>query len=159
MQFGPDGKVQKTELTIEAPQSDAPGLRGRVKKKKMAEMKDWAGDLSQLCKDYIVPSPTLLQTFFANVLIAQAPGGWQQLYAQNIIVPGDKLTYEIDPKSQAINRLLFHTILDGDPVDGTIQMATVPGGGPTYGATTQVSAPAKKISVVITNSDYVRQQQ
>jgi hypothetical protein len=157
MRFGSDGTVEKTALTPPAPPDNTPGLRGRIKKKKIEEFKEWAGDLVDLCKGYLIPSPALLQSFFANVLTTPAPGGFVQLYAEGVISPGDKLTYEIDPKTQAINRVLFHATLDGDPIDGTVKFANVPGGGPSYAATTTVNAPAKKLTATIENFQYVRQ--
>ena len=157
MRFGPDGKIEKTVLTPPAPPDQTPGLRGRIKKKKIAEFKEWAGDLVELCKNYLTPSPALLQSFFANVLTAPAPGGFVQLYADGVISPGDRLTYEIDPKTQALHRVLFHATLEDDPIDGTVQFANVPGGGPSYASMTIVNAPAKKLTARIENLHYVRQ--
>ncbi|HXI28447.1 MAG TPA: hypothetical protein VNG89_08490 [Vicinamibacterales bacterium] len=157
MRFGPDGKIEKTVLTPPAPPDQTPGLRGRIKKKKIAEFKEWAGDLVELCKNYLTPSPALLQSFFAKVLTAPAPGGFVQLYADGVISPGDRLTYEIDPKTQALHRVLFHATLEDDPIDGTVQFANVPGGGPSYASMTIVNAPAKKLTARIENLHYVRQ--
>jgi hypothetical protein len=95
----------------------------------------------------------LLQAFFAKVLTAPAPGGFVQLYADGVISPGDKLVYEIDPKTQALNRVLFHATLDGDPIDATVELANVPGGGPNYAARTTVTAPAKKLTEKIEDVD------
>jgi len=156
MRFGPDGKIEKTVLTPPAPPDQTPGLRGRIKKKKIAEFKEWAGDLVELCKNYLTPSPALLQSFFAKVLTAPAPGGFVQLYADGVISPGDRLTYEIDPKTQALHRVLFHATLEDDPIDGTVQFANVPGGGPSYASMTIVNAPAKKLTATIENFEYVK---
>jgi hypothetical protein len=156
MRFDTDGKPEKTALTPDAPQEPTRGLKGRIKAKKVAEIKEWAGDLAELCKGYLAPSPALLQSFFAKVLTAPAPGGFVQLYAEGVIAPGDKLVYEIDPKTQALNRVLFHATLDGDPIDGTVEFANVPGGGPSYAARTTVNAPAKNLTAKIENFQYVR---
>jgi hypothetical protein len=43
-----------------------------------------------------------------------------------VISAGDKL---VDPKTQALNRVLFHATLDGDPIDTTVEFATVPPAG------------------------------
>ena len=75
MRFGSDGKVEKTALTPPPPPDDTHGLKGRIKKKKIAEFKEWAGDLVDLCKGYLVPSPVLLQAFVERVLTTAAPGG------------------------------------------------------------------------------------
>lgn len=157
MRFDANGVPQKTLLNPAPPVEPTRGLKGKIKEKKIAEFKEWAGDLVDLSKGYLIPSPALLQAFFARVLTAPAPGGFVQLYAEGVIAPGDKLVYEIDPKTQAINRVLFHATLDGDPIDGTVQFASVPGGGPSYAATTMVNAPAKELTAKIENFEYVRQ--
>jgi hypothetical protein len=65
---------------------------------------------------------------------------------------------QVDTKTQALNRVLFHASLDGDPIDGTVEFANVPGGGgPSYAARTTVTAPAKKLTATIENFSYVRQ--
>jgi hypothetical protein len=156
MRFGPDGTSEKTELTPPPAPDETPGLKGRIKRKKIAEFKEWAGDLVELCKGYLTPSPALLQSFFSKVMTTPAPGGFVQLYAEGVISPGDKLTYEIDPKTQAINRVLFHATLDNDPIDGVVTFASVPGGGPSHAAMTTVSAPKKQLIAKIENFDYVR---
>ena len=130
MRFDPDGVVQKTALNPAPPEEPTRGLKGRIKEKKVAEFKEWAGDLVDLCKGYLVPSPALLQSFFAKVLTAPAPGGFVQLYAEGVISPGDKLVYQVDPKTKALNRVLFHATLEGDPIDGTVEFANVPGAAP-----------------------------
>ena len=84
-------------------------------------------------------------------MTTSAPGGFVQLYAEDVIAPGDKLVYQIHPKTQALHRILFHATLEGDPVDGTVEMANVPGGGPSYAARTTVSVPAKKITAKLEN--------
>jgi hypothetical protein len=157
MRFGDDGTIEKTELTPPAPPNETPGLKGRIIRRKTEEFKEWAGELADLCKDYLTPSPTLLQSFFAKVMTTQVPGGFVQLYADGVISPGDKLTYEIDPNTKAINRVLFHATLEGDPIDGVVNFANVPGGGPSYASLTTVNAPKKNLVAKIENFSYVRQ--
>ena len=81
MRFDASGVIQKTPLNPAPPAAADRGLKGKIKEKKIAEFKEWAGDLVDLCKGYLVPSPALLQAFFAKVLTAPAPGGFVQLYA------------------------------------------------------------------------------
>ncbi len=156
MRFGADGTIEKTEMTPPAPRDDTPGLKGRIKRKKIAEFKEWGGELVDMCKGYLAPSPALLQSFFSKVMTTPAPGGFVQLYADGVISAGDKLTYEIEPKTQAVNRVLFHATLEGDPIDGVVNFASVSGGGPSYAAMTTVSAPKKQLTARIENFDYAR---
>lgn len=161
MRFDLDGKVEKTSLTPAAPppppaQGRGGRLKEKIKDKKIAEMKEWAGDLADLTKAYITPSPAMLQTFFGKAASAQTPDGLVQLYAEGVLAPGDKVVYEIDPKTQALKRYLFHTSLDKDPVDGQVEFARLPD-GPNYAARTTVNVPAKQITATIENYDYVKQ--
>jgi hypothetical protein len=96
MRFDRDGVVQKTALNPARPAQPTSGL----KEKKVADFKEWAGDLVELCKGYLIPSPALLQAF-AKVLTAPAPGGFVQLYAEGVISPGDKLVYEVASANSA----------------------------------------------------------
>jgi hypothetical protein len=81
MRFDMDGKIEKTELTAEAPpEGRERGLKGRVKEKK----------------------------------------------------------------------------LDGDPVDGQVQFASL-SGGPNYAAKTTLNVPAKQVSALIENFNYSQQ--
>ena len=45
MRVDPDGVVQKTALNAAPPAQPTRGLKGRIKEKKVAEFKEWAGDL------------------------------------------------------------------------------------------------------------------
>lgn len=158
MRYDRDGKLQKTELTAAAPPPPKQrGLRGRMLKRKVAEAKEYAADLAELCKGYLAPSAEVLQAFFARATTAQTPGGTLQLSADGVISPGDRLTYEIDAQTHALRRIAFHATLDGDPVDGSVEMSSVPGGGPNYAARTIVKAPGKNLMATIENYEYVRQ--
>jgi len=156
MRFEPDGTIEKTELTAEAPSEKERGLKGRIKEKKVAEAKEWAGELADLVKGYLAPSPAVLQTFFSNAMAADVPGGLVQIVATGVIAPGDKMVYEIAPDTQAVKRFMFTTLLDGDPVEGQVEFATIPS-GPNYAAQTTVTVPAKHLSAAIENFQYVKQ--
>lgn len=161
MRFDLDGKLEKTSLTPAAPPPPPDTGRGgrlkdKIKDKKIAEMKEWAGDLGDLTKEYITPSPAMLQTFFGKAASAQTPDGLVQLYAEGVVAPGDKVVYEIDPKTQALKRYMFHASLEGDPVDGQVEFARL-ADGPNYAARTTVGVPAKQVTATIENYDYAKQ--
>ena len=63
-----------------------------------------------------------------------------QIVATDVIAPGDRMVYEITLDTQALKRFMFNTTLEGDPVAGQVQFATVPN-GPNYAATTTVDVP------------------
>lgn len=169
MRYDVDGKLQKTALTADAPkkepEKDGGRDRGRrggdaVKNKiienKIEDAKEYAAALADLCKDYLAPSPDLLKAFFAKAKPVQVPGGLVQIVAEEVLTKGDKLVYEINPDTQGLKRVLFTAPLEGDPVDGTVEFASVPNGGPNYAARVTVNAPAKKLTATIENFEYVK---
>ena len=76
-----------------------------------------------------------------------------QIFATDVIAPGDKMAYEIDPSTQAIKRFMFNTALEGDPVAGEVEFARVTS-GPSYAARTTVGVPAKQVTATIENFGY-----
>ena len=123
MRFDPNGVPQKTLLNPAPPAEPTRGLKGKIKEKKIAEFKEWAGDLVDLCKGYLIPSPALLQAFFERVLTTPAPGGFVQLYAEGVISPGDKLTLRDrseDPGAQS-RAVPFHARRRPDRRHGPIR--------------------------------------
>lgn len=157
MRFDMDGKVQKTLMTAPAAAPEpARGLKGRIKEKKIAEAKEWAGDLAELVKGYLSPAPPVMQTFFGKAAVVATPDGFAQIYSEGLMQPGDKLVYEVDPKTASLRRVLFTTALEKDPVNGTVEFMQL-SGGPNVAARTTVSVPAKQLTAKIENFDYVRQ--
>jgi hypothetical protein len=66
------------------------------------------------------------------------------------------MVYEITPDTQKLTRVMFNTALEGDPLDGQVEFATIPG-GPNYAARTTVNVPAKQLTAKIENFQYVKQ--
>jgi hypothetical protein len=156
MRFDMDGKIEKTELTAEQSAPRERGLKGRIIEKKEKEAKEWAGKLGDLVKQYLTPSPDVLKKFFGTATPVATPGGLIQIYGVNVIVPGDKMVYELDPNTQKLTRFMFNTVLDGDPVDGQVEFASL-SAGPNYAARTTVNVPAKQVSALIENFNYQQQ--
>lgn len=155
MRFDADGKPQKTLLT--APQDEGGrGIRGRIKKNKIKDFKEWADSLGDLVKDYMAPTPGTMMDFYAKAAYAQAADGTIQITGVSFIQPGDKVTYLLDPATKAARRFSFSTVLDGDAVSGTVEFAQVPG-GPQYAARLIVNVPSREVSAKIENFNYQRQ--
>jgi hypothetical protein len=60
-QYGPDGKVQKTEIGSTPPPKQARGLKGKVIEKKKDEMKDYMERVASLIKRYVPPEGSQMQ--------------------------------------------------------------------------------------------------
>ncbi len=72
--YGPDGKVQKTELTEPPKPQKKRGLRGRIVAKKTAEMKEELEASAALVQHYVPPSPDKLQAVIAAGKLSISPG-------------------------------------------------------------------------------------
>jgi len=156
MRFDADGKPQKTLLTAEEKQKKKRGVRGRVMKKKMKAMKEWAGELADVVKTYTTPSPGTMLDFFAKAKMTPEADGTIKIEGTGFVQPGDTATFWIDQQTKGARRFTFTTILDGDPMTGDVQYARVPG-GPSYAAQTVIDVPAKKIRAKVETFDYVKQ--
>lgn len=156
MRFDADGKLQKTLLTAPQDQDTGRGIRGKIKKGKIEDFKEWAAKLADLVKDYMAPTPGTMMDFYAKAKYSQSADGKVMISANGFVQPGDYACYWIDPATKIPSRFEFQTVLDGDPVSAKVEFGQV-AGGPQYSARLVVSAPAKQVSAKIENFNYQRQ--
>jgi len=156
--YGPDGKVVKTLLGPEAAPKEPPGgLKGKIVKKKMAEMKDYSSRLKGLISHYVPPDPERLQASFqagkANLNMSSAGGG--SLIFSDYYKPGDKVTIGFDTTTKKLTNYDVNTYLDGteDVVTLTNQFSTLPD-ATNYLQQTVLSSKSKQIEIKTSNSNY-----
>ena len=156
MRFDADGRPQKTLLTAEEKQKKKRGFRGRVQKKKVTAMKEWAGELADVVKTYTTATPGTMLDFYAKAKITPEADGTIKIEGTGFMQPGDTATFWLDQQTKRARRFTFATILDGDSMTGEVQYARVPG-GPSYAAQTVIDIPAKKVRAKVETFDYVKQ--
>jgi len=156
LRYDLDGKLQKTLLTAPQEEGSGRGIRGRIKKGKIEDFKEWANKLAELVKEYMTPSPGTMMDFYAKAHFTEAADGSVQITADDFIQPGDKATYWIDPATKIPHRYVFETTLDEDAVSGQVDFGQVPD-GPQYAARIMVEVPSKQVSAKIENYNYQRQ--
>jgi hypothetical protein len=159
--YGPDGTVQKTPIEA-SPEKQQPqrGIRGRIVEKKKEEMTDYMKRAVDLIKMYVPPNPEKIQAAknAGNVsLRVVEPGQRVRLSFKNYQMPGDMMAIDFDPSTKRLLGATVSTYIDDpkDAVDVSIQFNQLPD-GTTYPASANLNAPAKKINVKMTNSDYRR---
>lgn len=151
------GQLQKTLISAPPEESGRKhGIKHRVTEDKMAEIKGEVDSLVGLTKKYMAPTPGQMFDFYSKATIAPGPGG-VQASGSNFILPGDKVTYTIDPATKSPTSFNFTTSLSGKPVTGTATYAQVPG-GPKYASTMTINDPTDNLSVAVTNFEYVLNQ-
>jgi len=155
MNWAPDGTLQKTLLS--APQKESGrGIRGRIKKGKIEDFQKWLGELADLVKKYMAPSPGTMMDFYSKATFSSTPDGTVAVSALGFIQPGDHVTFFVNPKTNKPERFTFTTSLDGDPVTGTVNYGQVTG-GPQYAEQITAAVPAKEVTAVINNFNFIKQ--
>src|SRR3990172_4073731 len=91
--YGPDGKVQKTELSEPPPPPQQQrGLRGAIVAKKTGEMKEELEASAALVQSYVPPAPEKLQAVIAAGKVTISPGaGAAAIRFPDYVKSGDSL--------------------------------------------------------------------
>jgi hypothetical protein len=156
--YGPDGKVQKTELTEPPKQQKRRGLRGKIAAKKTAEMKEELEASAALVQKYIPPSPDKLQAVIAAGKLSLAPGGGSAtIRFADYEKAGDALTLTLDSQSKSMQQISVDTWLDEpeNKVTLAVTFQSLPD-GTDYAASTVLAIPKDKLEVRVENSNYQR---
>jgi hypothetical protein len=159
--YGSDGKVVKTPvgpppLPPNIPQS---GIKGRIARKKMAEMQDYTTRLKSLISHYAPPDPDMIQTAVQNGGVnMQSNAGIATLTFTNYYKPGDSVSFALDTATKKLVSYNVNTYLD-DPKKDIVtlanQFATLPD-GTNYVQQTTLNATSKQLQIITTNSNYSR---
>ncbi len=158
-QYGPDGRVQKTEIAQPGMQPSQGGrMKQRIVKKKTEEMQDYMGQVKTLLSLYVPPDPVKLQQAYqtGNASFAKGPmPGTVNLTFHNYDKTGDELRIIFNTQDKKIAQLSVKTYMDqpSDTVTLDTQFASLPD-GTAYPAKTVLNATAKKLVVTTTNSQY-----
>jgi hypothetical protein len=156
--YGPDGKVQKTELSPPPPQGSKRGLKGKIVEKKKDELEDYMQRAVSLVKDYVPPNPQNLEQAFqsGNAMVGEAGPGMVQVQIKNYWKMGDALTLTFNSAAKVLTAVTVNTYLDEkDPITLQVNFQTLPD-GTNYAATTTLDAPGKKVGVQVQSSNYQR---
>ncbi len=156
-QYGPDGKVHKTELSEPpAPQEKKRGLKGKIIAKKTGEMKKELEDSAALAHSYIPPAAEKIQAAIAASKVTITPGpGAAAVRIADYEKAGDALTLTMDSESKSIRQIAVETWLDKPDKKVTLAVTfqSLPD-GTNYASETVLSIPGDKIEVRIENSNY-----
>ena len=155
-QYGPDGKVQKTELTDPPePQKKQRGLKGKMIAKKSGEMKEELQASAALVQSYVPPSPEKIQAVIAAGKLSISPGAATAIRFADYEKAGDSLTLTLDSASKSMRQIAVDTWLDKPDKKVTLAVSfqSLPD-GTSYAAETVLSIPGDKIEVRVENSNY-----
>jgi hypothetical protein len=156
MNWAPDGTLQKTLLSAPPKKESGRGIRGRIKKGKIEDFQKWLGELADLVKKYMAPTPGTMMDFYSKATFTSSPDGTVAVSAPAFIQPGDRATFFVDQTTEKPARYTFTTVLEGDPVTGTVTYGQV-AGGPQYAEQITVAVPAKEVTAVVNNFNFIKQ--
>ena len=156
--YGPDGNVQKTEISDPPPPPEKKrGLRGKVVAKKTAEMKEELEAAVALVQSYVPPDPGAIQVVMnaGTASLSQAGPGALALKFPGYQKAGDALTITFDSAIKTLRQIDVTTWLESpsEPVTLRVTMQSLPG-GPNYPGSILLSIPSSQIEVRITKSSY-----
>jgi hypothetical protein len=164
-QYGPDGKVQKTELSEPPAPAEQQG-RGRkarrkekIDAKKTGEMKETLEASAALVHSYIPPTAEKIQAAIAAGKVTTSPGaGAAAIRFADYEKAGDSLTLTMDSESKSIRQIAVDSWLEkpDQKVTLAVTFQSLPD-GTSYAAKTVLSIPGDKIEVRIENSNYQKQ--
>lgn len=164
VRFDVDGKMQKTQLNAPAGQPQAQsssrrrgrrrgGIRGRIQEKKIAETREWAGELAGLVARYTHPTPGTMLDFFARASFARLDDGSLRAEAEGFLEAGDRARFRMDPETGALYEHSFVARLEDDIVEGRVELRKL-ADGTTYAARTTIKLPGKQVEAVVENFDH-----
>jgi len=156
--YGPDGHVQKTQLTAPPPPPSGGRMKQKVIANKKEEMKDYMGQVKVLLAKYVPPDPQSMQQAFQSGKVSLSPNpssGLTQIVFKDYALPGDQMTLSFDTAAKKISTVKVDTYLDDpkDVVTLAVQFASLPD-NTNYVQQSVLDATAKKLVVTTTNSDY-----
>jgi hypothetical protein len=170
-QYGPDGKVQKTEIpgSAPAPQQQESAGRGRrggaVKKavveKEVGEMKDYMQRVAALIHEYVPPNPERIQSAAAAGNISFTPGEPAVIVIKDYLKQGDSVSLGFDKEAKRIVTCDVKSYLDKpkeDDVNLSVAFDRLPD-GTNHVKGSVLDATAKQIQVKVNNSDYKKLRQ
>jgi hypothetical protein len=156
--YGPDGQVQKTQVSEPVEQQKKRGIRGKVVGGKIEDMKDYMERTISLIERYVPPSPERLKSVANQGNASFRPTGPDtiELQFKDYVKKGDAVTFALDMAAQRIAQLNVNTYLadeDKDPISLAVTFQTLPD-ATNYPATKVLNVTAKQIVVKVDSSNY-----
>jgi hypothetical protein len=154
--YGPDGQVQRTELSQDAAAQPG-GLRGMIAARKAGEMKTELQSAAALVHQYVPLDVARIQAVDAagGVSLGQAGPGTAQIKFANYVQQGDVLTLTLDTAARILDQIDVATWLDtqSNTVTLDVNFDSLPD-GTRYPITTTLLIPGSQAQVQIKNGNY-----
>jgi hypothetical protein len=156
--YGPDGTVQKTQISAPPPPPSGGRLKQKIIANKTNDMQQYMGGVKSVIGMYVPPDPQKMQAAFQaqKVSLNSTVGsGTAQLVFKDYAQPGDQMTVTFDSATKRVTALNVNTYMDDpkDVVTLAVQFASLPD-GTNYVVQNVLNATAKKLVVTTTSTNY-----
>jgi hypothetical protein len=158
--YGPDGKVQKQQLSAPPEPAEAPGgMKGKIAEKKKAEITAAMKEAAALVQSYVPPDPQRIQAVKTAGGLSISPTGPNstRLDLRSYVKKGDTLSLGVDTALNALLTVSVQSYLESekDAVTLDVTFARLRD-GLSYPGNVVLNVPGQKIQVVIQNSGHQR---
>jgi len=130
------------------------GIRGRVQQNAAQDKLEYVGKALQMALAYTFMSKGQLLDFFNKAEITEKDG-IIEAKSKNVYVKGDMLTLQIESETHLFVSKNFSSIMDGDPISGTIEYAKF-SSGISHVSKSMMKLPAKDAVIKSENIDYLQ---
>jgi len=156
LSIGPDGKVVVSAVSSVSP--DPPptkGIRGKIAKGKIDDIKDYVEEAIKLSAGYLYMSKGKMVDYFDAANITQS-GNTINVQGKSVNKPNDNATMNLNAGTLAfVNQGFQSTLANGDSVDGKFNYKTFSNGLTAFD-TGELDLPAKKMQLRISNTNYAK---
>ncbi len=157
--YGPDGKVQKQQLSAPPEQAAPGGVKGKIAAKKKEEISTAMKQAVALVQSYVPPDPQRIQAAKAAGNLAMVPTGpnSMRLDLRNYVKSGDTFSLGLDTAGYAMQTVSVKSYLESekDAVTLDVTFARLRD-GLSYPGNVVLNVPGENIQVVVQNSNYQR---
>jgi hypothetical protein len=155
MRYDSQGQLVKTPLSVPPPPQQKSGrLVGRIKAKKIDQMKDYIERLMERVRRYTSFSGSDPQQIMQKATLTTGQNTFV-IHIKDYVIPGDSVDISLDPATRKIRQFKVATLLDSDPVNVVADFQDLPD-GPTYMSQATVDSPKKELQIHVTAYDYMK---
>jgi hypothetical protein len=154
--YGPDGNVIKTVLNDEHANLPSSFLIHEIAEDEKTKLVNFLNGVHEFLLHYNLKTEDQILSFFGKAKVIPAEPGSQILASgDDVLQPGDKMTWWISPDSFTTTKLNVITTFSGDQIEFTASFNTIPG-GLNYISFAEIIIPAKNLMLQLHTYDYTR---
>jgi hypothetical protein len=158
VQFGPDGKLQKTPLDLSDDDRARFGLRAKTAERKIDDVIQFVESVMALVQQYVPPDAQQLEWDVQHGKLKMDPESTETTYrmiTSNYLQEGDRMLLAFDKTDDDMVTLWIDTYLDqpANAINIDVQFKPM-ANGPTHPSHVTVNGASKEVIITIQNLNY-----